>query len=92
MGENARHTGHLPRENSPTRERGGGFVKRNSETCSPTSIYLDDDSRQKLDVMSENTGQSRSQIMRSLIQGSDEEREKRLLEIIAELADMFVVR
>ena len=67
-------------------------MKRNSETCSPTSIYLDDDSRQKLDVMSENTGQSRSQIMRSLIQGSDEEREKRLLEIIAELADMFVVR
>ena len=65
---------------------------REAVSASYTSVYLDSDSRGKLDDLSTNTGQSRSQVIRSLIQGADGERDKRLAEIAAEMADLLVVR
>jgi len=61
-------------------------------SSSYTSVYLDSDSRGKLADLSTNTGQSRSQVIRGLIQGADGTRDKRLAEIVAEMADLLVVR
>lgn len=69
-------------------------MKKNDAPPSPhyTSIYLDDESRNKIDAIAEETGQSRSQVMRSLIQGTDGTRDIRAAELVAELADLFVLR
>lgn len=55
----------------------------------PTSLLLDEDTRTKLDEMATSSGQSRSQIMRGLIQGADGELNRRLAAIAGELNDLL---
>jgi predicted DNA-binding protein len=55
----------------------------------PTSIYLDNETREKLRALSETSGESRSQVMRGLIRGADEESHRRIAEILTELNELM---
>jgi len=57
-----------------------------------TSVYLDEKSRTKLDSLAKRSGQSRSQVMRGLIQGADGDQHQRLSKIAAELIDLIGAR
>lgn len=54
-------------------------------TSSYTSVYLDEESREKLRDLATQTGKSRSQVIRSLINGADGERERRLVDLVSEM-------
>ena len=50
-----------------------------------TTVYLDSDSRQKLNELAEESGQSKSQVIRVLIQSADGKRYERIAKIVDEL-------
>lgn len=54
----------------------------------PTSLYLDDETKVKLEKLSAASGESMSQIMRGLIRGADGSKQKRLAKVVAELNDL----
>lgn len=60
--------------------------KSATETVSlPTSLYLDPETKEKLDSLAARSGESKSQVMRGLIRGADSERHQRLAELLSEL-------
>lgn len=61
-------------------------TKRNPDAV--TSVYLDVDSKKKLADLSLASGQSKSQVIRGLIQSADGLQHKRLSEIANELMDL----
>jgi predicted transcriptional regulator len=54
-----------------------------------TSVYLDADSRSKLDHLAADTGQSRSHVIRGLIQGADGYLIERLGKIVEDLRKLI---
>lgn len=67
-------------------------MKEGEERSRYTSMYLDPESRAKLDRMAEATDRSRSLVVRDLIHGADGGRDARLSELVAELADLLHLR
>lgn len=53
-----------------------------------TTVYLDPGSRQRLEELAAASGQSKSQVVRGLIQAANGEQHRRLAEIAAELKEL----
>jgi hypothetical protein len=60
-----------------------------TKKIAPTSIYLDLDTRKKLEKICSHSGESKSQAMRRLIRGADGSTDKKLAKIAAELNDLI---
>jgi hypothetical protein len=58
------------------------------DTQAYTSIYLDLDSRKKLASLATASGQSKSQVVRGLIQAADGKQHARLAKIVSELSSL----
>lgn len=57
-----------------------------------TSLYLDRESSEKLVQLVEETGLSRSQIIRTLINGADGERDTRMTQLVTEMAELLQIK
>lgn len=57
-----------------------------------TSVYLDDESRGRLNELSSEMGLSRSEVIRTLINGSESSRDARLAGLVREMTDVLGIK